>query len=322
MPLRLPRKYVPLAATAFVFALLFGIASMKYEGFGSFAVIVELLSENAFLGICAMGATLVILSGGIDLSVGSVIGFTTTFIATMVMEHSWHPVTAWIVSLFIGTLFGAAMGSLIHFYKLPAFLVTLGGLFFARGMAYVVSRESLGINHKLYNKVADLNLPLGNDLSLPLTAIMLLVFLVLTLYIAHCTRFGRNIYAIGGDEDSALLMGLPVGVTKIGVYAFSGFCSAAAGIVMTLYTWSGNPLNGVGLELDVIAVVVVGGTLLTGGVGYVAGTLLGVLIYGTIQQAIYFDGNLSSSLTSVAIGLLLLLFILLQKAMSSKSAAA
>ncbi|MBK1878955.1 sugar ABC transporter permease YjfF [Pelagicoccus mobilis] len=318
MSLKISRKYVPLTATFVVFVVLFGIASLRYEGFASAAVVVELFSENAFLGICALGMTLVILSGGIDLSVGSVVGFTSTFVATMIMEYAWHPINAWAVALVLGTVFGAGMGCLIHFYKLPAFLVTLGGLFFARGMAYAVNRESLGINHDLYNGLASANIPLGGGLSLSLTASLFIAFFVLTFYIGRYTKFGRNVYAIGGDEDSALLMGLPVGRTKIGVYAFSGFCSAAAGIVMTLYTWSGNPLNGVALELDAIAVVVVGGTLLTGGVGFVAGTLLGVLIYGTIQQAIYFDGNLSSSLTSVAIGVLLLIFILLQKAIVSK----
>lgn len=318
---KLPRKFVPLAATTAVFVLLFGIASLRYPGFASLAVIVELFSENAFLGICALGMTLVILSGGIDLSVGSVIGFTTTFIATLVMDYGWHPVSAWAAALAIGTAFGAGMGSLIHFYKLPAFLITLGGLFFARGMAYVANRQSLGLNHDFYSSLSNISLPLGNGLQLPLTALLFILFFAVIAYIAHCTKFGRNIYALGGDEDSALLMGLPVAFTKIGVYALSGFCSASAGIVMTLYTWSGNPLNGVALELDAIAAVVIGGTLLTGGVGYVSGTLLGVLIYGTIQQAIYFDGNLSSSLTSVAIGLLLLAFILLQKAIQKRAAA-
>lgn len=316
---RLPKKYMPLTATAAVFVALYAIASARYDGFASAAVVVELFSENAFLGICALGMTLVILSGGIDLSVGSVIGFTTTFVATVIMEHHWHPVTAWAAAIFIGTAFGAVQGVLIHIYKIPAFLTTLGGLFFARGMAYAVNRESLGINHDFYNSLSSISLPLGSSLSLPLTAMAFIVFFIVTIFIAHFTKFGRNVYAVGGDEDSAVLMGLPVARTKIGVYALSGFYSAAAGIVMTLYTWAGNPLNGVALELDAIAAVVIGGTLLTGGVGFVAGTLLGVLIYGTIQQAIYFDGKLSSSLTSVAIGVLLLVFILLQKAIVSKS---
>ena len=113
-----------------------------------------------------------------------------------------------------------------------------------------------------------------------------LAMFALAFFVAHYTEFGRNIYALGGNAESARLMGLPVARTRPAVYAVSGFCSALAGVVATLYTGSGNPAMGMGLELDAIAAVVIGGTLLTGGVGYVAGTLLGVLIFGTIQTAL------------------------------------
>jgi simple sugar transport system permease protein len=133
------------------------------------------------------------------------------------------------------------------------------------------------------------------------------------MFVLNLTRFGRNIYAVGGNEPSARLMGLPVGATKVGVYTVSGFCSALAGIVATFDMGSGNPANTPGLELDAIAAVVIGGTLLRGGVGSVAGTLIGVLIFGTIQTALNFDGRLNSWWLRIAIGLLLLLFILLQR---------
>jgi len=125
--------------------------------------------------------------------------------------------------------------------------------------------------------------------------------------------FGRNVYAVGGNEEAAMLMGIPVGRTKVLVYALSGLCSSLAGVVFTFYGSSGNPSAAVGMELDAIAAVVVGGTLLSGGVGYVFGTLIGVLIFGIIQTGIVFDGRLSSWWTRVVIGALLLLFILLQK---------
>ena len=131
--------------------------------------------------------------------------------------------------------------------------------------------------------------------------------------LAGMTRFGRSVYAIGGGEQSALLIGLPVAATRIGVYALSGFCSALAGVVYTFYMLSGYSLHATGLELDAIAAVVIGGTLLAGGSGYVLGTLVGVLVLGLIQTLIVFDGSLSSWWTRIAIGALLLVFCVLQR---------
>jgi simple sugar transport system permease protein len=130
---------------------------------------------------------------------------------------------------------------------------------------------------------------------------------------AHATEFGRTVYAIGGNEHSATLMGLPVARTTVLVYTLSGFCSALGGVVFTFYTLSGYGLHAVGLELDAIAAVVIGGTLLTGGVGYMAGTLFGVLTLGIIQSLIMFDGSLSSWWTRIVIGALLFVFCVLQR---------
>lgn len=139
------------------------------------------------------------------------------------------------------------------------------------------------------------------------------------IFIAHCTPFGRAVYAVGGSEHSALLMGLPVRSTLVGVYTLSGFCSALAGVVFTFYMLSGYGLHAVGMELDAIAAVVIGGTLLTGGVGYVAGTLFGVLMLGIIQTLISFDGTLSSWWTRIAVGVLLFVFCLLQRLLTRRS---
>ena len=311
----IPRKHVPLLATAGVLFVLFGSASIRFEGFCSPFVIADLFSENAFLGITAVGMTLVIISGGIDLSVGSVIGFTTIFTATMISDKGLPPLLVWGMALGIGTSLGAAMGVLIQEFELPPFLVTLGGLFFARGMAFVVRKESVQIDHPVYETLGNVNLPIGGGAELTFPALLFLGLLLAAILLAHSTRFGRNLYAVGGNEESALLMGLPVARTKVCVYTFNGFCSALAGIAMTLYMDSGNPLNAMALELDAIAVVVIGGTLLSGGIGFVAGTLLGFLIHTTIAQITYF-ANLPASLASITVGTLLLIFIILQKALS------
>ena len=142
---------------------------------------------------------------------------------------------------------------------------------------------------------------------------MALVVLVVAAIVLHMTRFGRTVYAVGGSEQSALLMGLAVARTKVGVYVISGFCSALAGLLFSIYTLSGYNLGAVGMELDAIAAVVIGGTLLTGGSGLVLGSAVGVMVLGLIQSFISFDGTLSSWWTKIAIGLLLLVFVLLQR---------
>jgi simple sugar transport system permease protein len=297
-------------------AALFSTASVMYDGFFSGRVVANLLGDNASLGIAAVGMTLVILSGGIDLSVGAVLGFTTIFVAVLIQRHQVPPLLAISLALVTGTAFGLSMGFLIDRFELPPFLVTLGGMFFARGLGFVISPESVGIEHPFYGRLTDFGIPLGGKAVLSATAVTYLLVFGLGILVTHQTPFGRNVYALGGSESSARLMGVPIGRTKLAVYALSGFCAALAGAVSTVYTGSGNPTLGVGFELDVIAAVVVGGTLLSGGVGSQIGTLAGVLIFGTIQTALVFDGRLNSWWLRIAIGGLLLVFILLQRLLS------
>ena len=318
MKLRMSRQTFPFFATVAVCLLLYLIAGFAFPGFFSPRVFINFLSDNAFLGITAVGLTFVILSGGIDLSVGAVIGCSSILIASLVQKTHLGPIPAIAAVLFLGTLLGAGMGSLIHCFNLPPFLVTLSGLFFCRGIGLVISTESIAIADPLYVTLSSLALPLGGGLMLPLPAIIFLAVLAIAIHVSLHTPFGRHACAIGGNEQSALLMGLPVGGTKVGIYALSGFCSSLAGVVYTIYTSSGNAIAATSLELDAIAAVVVGGTLLSGGVGYVAGTLVGVLIFGIIQTAITFQGTLSSWWTKIAVGVLLLVFILLQRLIQKK----
>jgi len=311
------QRNIPFLATLSVCVLLYIAAGVNYDGFFSARVFLNFLSDNAVLGVAAIGLTFVILSGGIDLSVGSVVGVVSIVLAILVDGKGIPPAVAIPFVLAAGTIFGAGMGTLVHYYALPPFLVTLGGMFFARGLGFMIKMESMPIT-KFGAIVEAMTVPLGEAHELPATAVVFLAFLVAAIVIAHFTRFGRNVYAIGGNEQSAVLMGLPVGRTKVGVYALGGFCSAAAGVVFTFYTSSGNPTAGNGLELEAIAAVVVGGTVLSGGVGLPAGTLVGVLIFGMIQTIIMFQGNINSWWTPIIIGLLLLAFILLQKAIQSK----
>jgi simple sugar transport system permease protein len=204
------------------------------------------------------------------------------------------------------------MGLAIHYLGIQPFIVTLAGLFLFRGLAFVLSTNSVSIQNDFLTGIAQTRIPiLGYRLSAG--AALALAAVVVAALVLRYTRFGRNVYAVGGNEQSALLMGLPLARTKIAAYTLSGFCSALAGLAYLFYTQSGDAAIGVGLELDAIAVVVIGGTLLTGGTGNVLGTLLGVLVLGLVKTIISFEGTLSSWWTKIFVGSLLLAFILLQR---------
>lgn len=312
-PARLDPKYLPLVVTVSLFAALAAFGSVSYTGFFSGQVFLNLLIDNAFLCIVAVGMTFVILSGGIDLSVGAVIALTTMVCASLLEHHQLPAGVVIPLVLAMGTAFGGAMGLLIERFRLQPFIVTLAGMFLARGLCYLISIDSVPISNEFFSRVSQVRIPLFGDASLSIGAVIALVVVAAGIWLAHFSQFGRTVYAIGGNEHSALLMGLPVRSTLVGVYALSGFCSALAGVVFAFYMLSGYGLHAVGLELDAIAAVVIGGTLLTGGVGYVFGTLFGVLLLGIIQTLIMFDGTLSSWWTRIAIGALLFAFCLLQR---------
>ncbi|SAK83002.1 inner membrane ABC transporter permease YjfF [Caballeronia temeraria] len=314
-------RYLPLAATVTLFIAISVLGSVMYTGFFSLQVFLNLLIDNAFLIVVAVGETFVILSGGIDLSVGSVIALTTMVSAALVEKAGWHPLIVIPLVLAMGTAFGTLMGWLIARFRLQPFIVTLAGMFLARGLCYLISIDSISITDPWYAAVSQIRIPVTSGASLSLGAVIALVVLAGAVFVAHYTPFGRTIYAVGGNPHSALLMGLPVNAATIGAYALSGFCSALGGVLFTFYMLSGYGLHAMGLELDAIASVVIGGTLLTGGVGYVIGTLFGVLLLGIIQTLISFDGSLSSWWTKIAVGALLLVFCLSQRAFGDRSAA-
>jgi simple sugar transport system permease protein len=317
---RLNAKYIPLIATAFVLLALFATGSVLYTNFGTPRVFVNLLNDMAFVGVAAIGESFAILSGGIDLSVGSMIAFIGILIARL-LQAGCDPFLGMGIALCFGVAAGAGMGCLIHFFQLPPFLVTLAGLFCFRGLGFVIYPESIPIDHPFYSKVLpQLSFVVAPKAVMPFTAMCFLAAVILGTFLAGFTPFGRNVYAIGSSENSARLMGIRIGRTKIAIYSLVGFFSAFAGIVATFYMQSGNPASFVGLELDAIASVVIGGTLLTGGVGFIPGTLMGVLILGLIQQIIIFNGTLNSWWTKIVIGALLLAFIILQKLLARTAA--
>lgn len=304
---------LPLYITIATFLIAFGLCVAQYPNMLSTRVIANLLTDNAFLGIVAVGMTFVILSGGIDLSVGSVIAFTGVFLAVILRDTQIHPLLAFALALLITTAFGAAMGAIIHYLEMPPFIVTLAGMFLMRGMAYVITTESVPIEAPFYDWLQALSWKAPGGGMFRVTGFLMLGTFAVAMLVLHRTRFGQNIYAMGGSLQTAQLMGVPRARTTIGIYAVSSGLAGLAGIVYSLYTSAGYSLATVGAELDAIAAVVIGGTLLSGGAGFVAGTFFGILIMGLIQTYIVFDGTLSSWWTKIVIGALLFAFIMLQK---------
>ncbi len=263
----------------------------------------NIIDDNAFLGVAAVGMTFVILSGGIDLSVGSMIALVSILSAILIERYHIHPIVVFPMMLVLGAAFGAFMGFLIAFFEIAPFLVTLAGLFFLRGLAFSLSAESIPLHHKSLKLFQSFGIPLGST-TLPPTGVLFLVTLLVGIYFAGYTSTGRSIYAIGGNLMSAKLMGIRTQRSQVICYLLSGACAALAGIIYSIYTSSGSATVASGLELEAIAAVVIGGTLLTGGRGSVIGTLVGVFILGLIQTIITFEGTLSSWWTRIVTGLL------------------
>jgi galactofuranose transport system permease protein len=310
---RTVNRLMPVFATTAVFLVGFLFCSLVYPNFASLRVVMNLFTDNAFLGIVAVGMTFVIISGGIDLSVGSVIGFTTVFLALAIERWGAPPLVAFAAILLICALFGALMGAVIQYFELPPFIVTLAGMFLARGASFLLSTESIPINAVFYDDLAGHAIRLSGGARLTVPAMIMLAVVVAGMVVLHLTRFGANVYALGGSRTSTALMGVNVGRTTVLIYTLSSVLAGLSGIVFSLYTSSGYSLSAVGVELDAIAAAVIGGTLLSGGYGFVFGTFVGVLIQGLIQTYISFDGTLSSWWAKIATGLLLFVFIVFQQ---------
>ncbi len=298
-----------------VFLMIYFLGGKLYPAMQKPQVFFNLFINDSSLLLVAIGMTLVILTGGIDLSVGGVIALVTTASAAMLRDGA----SAYLVMplmIVIGVSLGALMGWIIQDLKVQPFIATLMGLFFARGMAYIISLTSVPIKNEVYKAIAltPIYIPFFPKTYIYVTTLVGPIMLLVAIYISYFTRFGRTIYAIGSNEQSAMLMGLPVRRTKILVYAFSGLCSALAGIVFSQSLLAGYGQFATGMELDAIAAVVIGGTALTGGIGNVIGTLFGVLIHGTIVSVLQFNGTLSSWWTRIGVGILTLLAIGVQSA--------
>ena len=306
-------QYGSLLLTFAVFVVVYFIGARLYPTMQKPQVFFNLFINDASLFLVSIGMTMVILTGGIDLSVGGMIALVSAASAAL-LRSGVSPFIVIPLMIVMGIAFGALMGWIIQTLKVQPFIATLMGLFFARGMAYIISLTSVTITDGFYKKLAltPLYIPFIPKAYVYPTTLVAPIMLLVAIYLSFFTRFGRTIYAMGNNEQSALLMGLAVPRTKILVYAFSGFCSALGGIVFSMSLLAGYGQFATGMELDSIAAVVIGGTSLSGGIGNVIGTLFGVLIHGTIVSILQFNGTLSSWWTRIGVGVLTLIAIGIQ----------
>lgn len=326
--LKINGNSILLIITIVLFVVMYGAGCIIYadKGFTHLQTFLNVLINNAGLICVACGVTCVMLTGGIDISVGSLVAMDCMFLAVG-MEH-WgmkSPVLMLLV-LLIGIVFGAVQGFCIAYLDIQPFIVTMAGLFFARGMTAVICTDQVSIvTDTLFVKLSStkLNIPFGigayankkGVLQIPYiraSVVVALIIIVLIFLMLKYTKFGRSIYAVGGNSQSATLMGLDVRKTKMKTYVLSSFLTSIGGICYCLNTMCGTTTQATGLEMDAISSAVIGGTLLTGGVGNIIGTLFGVLINGTISTLVKSNGKLVSSWANIVTAILLCFFIILQ----------
>ncbi|TQR85209.1 sugar ABC transporter permease YjfF [Mycobacterium hodleri] len=313
---RITGRYLSPIASLVLFIVMFTAVVARYDFASPTQVFLNLLVDNAYLIVLAVGMTFVILTGGIDLSVGSVVALSTVILATA-LKAGWPMPLAVGAVLVVGPLLGLMMGLVIEYFDVQPFIATLAGMFLARGLCYVISVDTLPIKDQTLRQFGLNYVYLYEDKFIRWTVVAALVVVVIAVYVLHQTRFGRTVYAVGGNRQSAQLMGLNASRARVSVYAISGLCAAFAGLLLGVQKLSGYSLNGIGLELDAIAAAVIGGVLLSGGVGFVLGSLIGVLVLGTIQTFVT-AANLDSYWTRIMTGVLLLMFVLVQRLLVRK----
>jgi simple sugar transport system permease protein len=319
-----------LIVTIGLFVLMYaaGMIIFSSQGFAKPQMFLNLFITNAGLIVISLGLTIVMITGGIDISVGGVTALVAMVSAYMMEQMGASAYSAVIVSLLIGLGFGLLHGVLVAYFGIQPFIVTLAGMFLGRGLTAVISNEMISIKNETFLTWAKykIELPIGTVNNkgnfIPAyiypTVVVALLTLVVIVILLKYTKFGRSLYAIGGSNQSALMMGLNVRRTKFFAYVLSGFLAGLGGLLFTLNSCSGFVEQARGFEMDAISSSVIGGTLLSGGVGNPIGTLFGVLIKGTIQQIITTQGTLSSWWVRIALSALLCFFIVLQSIIVSR----
>ncbi|MCH4525733.1 ABC transporter permease subunit [Staphylococcus haemolyticus] len=289
--------------------LLIIVVSILNPSFLDLSNLLNLLRQISINGLIAFGMTFIILTGGIDLSVGSILALSSAFIALMITSGV-DPIIALIIGVLIGFVLGAVNGLLVTKGNMAPFIATLATMTIFRGLTLVITDgnpiTNLGDSYlfQLFGK--------GYFIGIPVPAVTMIIVFVISLIILQKTTFGRHTYAIGGNEVAAKISGIKVNKIKILIYGISGLMSALAGGILTSRLNSAQPTAGTSYELDAIAAVVLGGTSLTGGKGRIVGTLIGVLIIGVLNNGLNLLG-VSSFYQQVVKGVVILIAVLIDR---------
>lgn len=304
-----------------------GMVIFADKGFAKPQMFLNLFVSNAGLLVIACGLTIVMITGGIDISVGSVTALVCMVMADMMENKGANAYVAVLAALAIGIAFGVVQGFLVAYLDIQPFIVTLAGMFFGRGMTAIISTEMISIKTEVFLKWANYRfyMPFGSTNKkgkfipayIPPTVVISIVVVILIAILLKYRKFGRKLYAIGGSQQSALMMGLDVRKTKFKAYVLDGFLAGLGGFLFCLNTCAGFVEQAKGLEMDAISAAVIGGTLLSGGVGTPIGTMFGVLIKGTISSLITVQGTLSSWWVRIVLSALLCFFIVLQSVLAT-----
>ncbi|WP_394920033.1 sugar ABC transporter permease YjfF [uncultured Robinsoniella sp.] len=313
-----------LMITILLFVIMYaaGMIIFNDKGFAKPQMFLNLFISNAGLLVIAMGQTIVMITGGIDISVGSVTALVCMVAANQMENNGASAYTAVLLALVIGLAYGVIQGFLISYLDIQPFIVTLAGMFFGRGLTAIVSTDMISIKNEVFLSWANfkINMPFGTVSKKGVfqaayiypTVVIALIILVVVIIIMKYTKFGRKLYAIGGNQQSALMMGINVRKTKLCAYILNGLLAGIGGFLFCLNSCAGFVEQAKGLEMDAISSAVIGGTLLSGGVGTPFGTLFGVLIKGSISSLITTQGTLSSWWVRIVLSALLCFFIVLQ----------
>ncbi len=317
---------VLLLITIVLFAVMYlgGCLVYSAKGFAHLQTFLNILINNAGLICVASGMTCVMLTGGIDISVGSLVAVDCMLLAVGIEHWGMSSPVLMVMILAIGLIFGLAQGYCVAYLKIQPFIVTMAGMFFARGMTAVLCTDQVSIvSDPLFTKLSStkISIPFGGYVNkkgiyqvpyIRASVLVALLIVVVIFLMLRYTRFGRSLYAVGGNQQSATLMGLNVKSVTMRAYVLNSFLTSIGGICYCLNTMCGTTQQATGMEMDAISSAVIGGTLLTGGVGNVIGSLFGVLINGTISSLVKTNGKLISSWANIITAILLCFFIVLQ----------
>lgn len=307
----------------FVGMYIAGVIIYGDKNFGTLNSFLDMLNSNPALIVLAAGMTMVLISGGIDISVGAQIAMYCMMFAYFMENQHVNAYVMIVVVLLTGILFGLIQGVLIAYFEIQPFIVTLVGMFLARGMTAMISPQTISITNPDFLAIAkfQIKFPFGGFTNAagvyqqPFTylyVVFAFVALVGLYMIMTWTKFGRSIYAVGGNETSARLMGLNTKRIKLSVYVFNGFLTAFAGFLFCLFSPGGAVEKAPAYEMYAIAGAVIGGAMFTGGVGNVLGSLFGVLVQATVIKFVNFNGTLANGWPEALRAAIMSFFIILQ----------